>query len=80
MSQLPVISYQLQVSTNPPVMAGQPAPEFIPRILLQVQGLPRIVQLPINSPAEFAAACALIQAPGRLFFETEQETLEKVSP
>jgi hypothetical protein len=82
MAQFPVIGYQLQISTVPPQQQGAPPIEFIPRVFITVQsaGGPQSVQLPVNNQAEFLAICALIQTPGRLVFESTQETLEKVMP
>jgi hypothetical protein len=57
-----------------------PSPEFIPRVLLQFQTGAQLLTLPINSPTEFMALCALIQAPGRLGYDTEQQTVEKIMP
>lgn len=78
MPQYPVTGYLLQISTVPP--AGNVEVEFIPRVLITVQGSQQALQLPIKSPAEFMAVCALIQTPGRLVYVSEQGTLEKVMP
>lgn len=77
MAQLPVLSYQLQVN---PVTPGRLPSPIVPRLFLEVEGLPHIVRLPLESHAAFASACALLQSPGRLVFETELRTLEKVFP
>jgi hypothetical protein len=80
MAQFPVIGYQLQVSTVPPQQPGAPPIEFIPRVFIEFQTGGQALQLPIKSPTEFMAICALIQAPGRLVFDNTQETLEKIMP
>ena len=81
MAQFPVIGFQLQISTAPPVQPpGGPAVDMIPRVFIQFQTGGQFRQLPVNSATEFMAICALIQAPGRLIFDTVQETLEKVMP
>jgi hypothetical protein len=80
MAQFPVIGYQLQVSTALVQQPGTPAVEMTPRVFIQFQPGGQLRQLPINSPAEFMAICALIQAPGRLIFDNVQETLEKIMP
>ena len=80
--QFQVVKYQLQISTAPVAGQGVPAPEFIPGVILQIQtnqGLQQ-VRLPINSPAEFMAVCALLQVPGSLLFDQQLFTLEKVGP
>ena len=82
MPQFPVVGYQLQVSTIPPQTPGAPPVEFIPRVFITIQGSGGLQnrQLPIRSPTEFMALCALIQTPGRLVFESVEETLEKIMP
>jgi hypothetical protein len=80
MPQFPVIGYQLQVSTAPPTAPNAPAIEFVPRVFIQFQPGAQYLQLPIRSTDEFMAICALIQSPGRLVFDTVQETLEKLMP
>ena len=77
--QFPVVKYHLLVGTAP---QGAGAAEFLPGVSLDIQtnqGLQQ-VRLPINSPTEFMAVCALIQAPGTLFFDQQLFTLEKVGP
>jgi hypothetical protein len=80
MSQFPVIGYQLQLSTVPPEVPGSLPVEFVTRVFLQFQTGTQLLQLPVRSPTEFMAICALIQAPGRLVYDNVQGTLEKVMP
>ena len=82
MAQFPVSGYLLQLSTAPPAAPGAPPIDFVPRVLITIQGSngQQTRQLQINNPAEFVAVCALIQSPGRLVFDPAQETLEKVMP
>ena len=76
----PVISYALQVSTNPQQQPGAPPAPFRCGITLQLQPNGPFQPLPINGPDEFMAAVALIQTPGRLFYDPVGATLEKVQP
>jgi hypothetical protein len=76
--QYPVTGYMLQVSTVPP--AGPVATDFVPRVVITVQGGTQPISLPIKNTSEFMAICALLQAPGRLICESEQATLEKIGP
>ena len=80
MAQFPVTTYTLEVSTTPPPTPG--VTDFIPRVLVLVQTANgnQQVQLPLKSTAEFMAICALIQTPGKLIFESTQETLAKIGP
>jgi hypothetical protein len=76
--QYPVTGYVLEVSTVPP---ASPVPtDFIPRVLITVQGGTQPISLPIKNTSEFMAICALLQTPGRLIYESEQATLEKIGP
>ena len=65
-----------------PVAPGSPPPEFIPAVFISPQTArgPQRIPLKVNSPAEFSALCALIQAPGRLVFDDHSETLPKAMP
>jgi hypothetical protein len=83
MAQFAVVGYQVMVSTNPPAVPGAPA--FVPRVTITIQVGPspqqvQSVPLPMTNEAEFLALCAMMQLPGRLIFDQQQGTLEKVTP
>jgi hypothetical protein len=80
MPQFPVIGYLLQVSTAPRPLPGGIAPTMTPRVSIQLEPNGQFRPLPINDATEFMAICALIQTEGRLVFDAEQETLDKVMP
>jgi hypothetical protein len=73
MPQIPVFGYAIGVSTNPQV--NPPA-----RIGLQFEPGGPLKEIPIANPSEFLALAAVIQAPGRLVFQTETSMLEKIQP
>ncbi len=80
MPQFPVVSYALEVSTAPRQrQAGVPPPEMIPAVFVQVQG-GQPFQLHVESTAEYMAICELIQTPGRLVFDPDQQKLQKIMP
>jgi len=80
MPQYPVIGYTLLVSTTPPHQSNMPAVPFRCGVSIQFQPNGPFQPLPINSPEEFMAVVALVQAPGRLMFEPQGGTLEKIQP
>ena len=76
MAQVPVVSYALQLSTNPQ-LPGEP---FRVGVAIQLQPNGPFTPLLINAPDEFNAVAALIQAPGRLMFDPVGSTLVKIQP
>ena len=80
MPQFPVIGYALQISTDPRTQPGAPPMPFQPFVSIQLQPGGQFTALNVNGPDEFMAIVALIQAPGRLMFETQSATLQKVLP
>ena len=81
MPQFNVLAYVLEVSTAPRQrQAGVAPPEMVPAVTIQVQGVNQAIVLPIETTTEFMAICALIQAPGRLVFESDQQRLQKIFP
>lgn len=80
MAQFPVVSYWLEMSTAPRQrQAGVPPPEMRPAVYIQVPGT-QLFALPIESKEEFLAVCALLQTPGRLVFEQDEQKLLKIMP
>ena len=78
---IPVIAYALQISTHvPPQPNAPPPPAFIGGVSIQLQQNGPFVPLPINGPDEFMAVAALLQTPGRLLFEQNGATLQKIQP
>jgi hypothetical protein len=65
--QFPVIGYALQIS-------------IVPNVSIQFQPGGPFTALNVNGPDEFMAIVALIQAPGRLLFDPQAATLQKVMP
>jgi hypothetical protein len=81
MPQFPVIGYTLEVSTAPrSKQPGVPGPEMIPAVFISVGTGQPTIRLPVESVAEYMAICALIQTPGRLVFDPDQQKLQKVMP
>lgn len=80
MPQFPVIGYALQISTNPLLPPGAPPVPFLANVSIQFQPGGPFTALNINGPDEFMAIVALIQAPGRLMFDPQASTLQKVQP
>lgn len=80
MPPLPVVGYVLQVQTNPPQQQGAPPLPFRVGVGVQVRPGGPFSFLPINGPDEFMATLALIQTPGRLMFDPDGSTLDKVQP
>lgn len=80
MPQLPVAGYALQISTAPPPQSGAPPAPFRVGVSIQLQAAGPYQPLPINGPEEFLAVVALLQAPGRLFYDPAGATLEKLEP
>lgn len=80
MAQFPVIGYTLEIGTAPRSRKpGVPPPQMVPAVFIQVGG-GQPFQLQVQSPEEFMAICALIQAPGRLVFDPEEQKMQKVMP
>lgn len=80
MPQLIVTGYALQIGTRPLQQPGAPATPFRAGVALQFQSGGPFEALPINGWDEFMAVAALIQTPGRLIYDSQRMTLEKVSP
>ena len=78
MPLLSVTGYILGITT-----IAQPQPgsaPFLPRVSIQVQPNGPYTELRVSNVDEFVAIAALIQAPGRLMFDNQLLTLEKISP
>jgi hypothetical protein len=80
MPQIPVLSYVVQVNTNPPQVPGAPPTPFRVGVAVQLQKNGPFQPLPINGPDEFMAVMAVLQVPGQLVFDPVGVTLEKVGP
>ena len=80
MAQFPVVGYALLVSTNPPPAPGAPPVEFKTGVSIQFVVNGPFQPLPIRSTEEFMAVVALIQTPGRLLYDPQAATLEKIQP
>lgn len=80
MPLLPVVSYALQLSINPPQQPGAPPVPFRVGVAIQLQPNGPFNALLINDPDEFRAVVALIQTPGRLLFDPVGSTLHKIQP
>jgi hypothetical protein len=78
MALLNVTGYILGITTIAQPQAGS-AP-FLPRVSIQVQPNGPYTELRISNVEEFVAIAALIQTPGRLIFDSQSLTLEKVQP
>ncbi|HET7535284.1 MAG TPA: hypothetical protein VFJ90_02440 [Candidatus Didemnitutus sp.] len=77
---VPVTGYMLQVSMAPLSLQGTPPPPFVAKVFVQTAAGGIYWQMPINGPDEFTAVCALLQSPGRLLWENDQLTLQKIMP
>lgn len=69
---IPVIAYELAVSTAP-----RDGAEARYSCRITVQNMRQPIQLPVNSEAEFMAAAALLQTAGQLFYVQQDGTLLK---
>lgn len=80
MAQLPVVQYVIEISTAPRQrQAGVPPPEMVPAVFIQTPNS-RLFPLQINSTTEFMAVTALLQVPGRLVFDQDEQKLQKLMP
>jgi hypothetical protein len=80
MAQFPVVAYVLQVSTAPRQrQQGVAPPDMIPAVFIQIEGR-QAFPLQVQNSAEYMAICALLQTPGRLVFDPDEQKLQKVMP
>lgn len=78
MPLLNVTGYILGITTI--AQSGPGSAPFLPRVAIQVQPNTPYTEMRISSVEEFVAIAALIQTPGRLLFDTQSLTLEKIQP
>ena len=78
MPLLNVTGYALGITTvAQPQPGGSP---FLPRVSIQVQPNGPFTELRVTNIEEFMAITALMQLPGRLVFDNQSLTLEKIQP
>jgi hypothetical protein len=76
MPLIPVLSYRIETSA---VSGPSASSSGVPSVSILLQRGGSFESLPIASATEFMSICALIQAPGYLSFDSDQQILQKTS-
>jgi hypothetical protein len=75
-----VVGYELQITLDPPQSPGAPRVPFVATVLVQFEPGGQFTTVNLHSNDEFLAMCAVLAVPGRLLFDRDRQTFQKILP